>query len=81
MKSISIERPLSFEEAVKFLHTTHDYLRKLMYRGEVPYYRPTGGKAFFSPVELQAYIYRNRKAAKYEKTTKKATRKERARHE
>ncbi len=53
-------------EAAKYLGLTVGYLRKLMMRRVIPYYKPGGKNCFFDPEDLEAYMLRCRVASQEE---------------
>ncbi|MFZ2635662.1 MAG: helix-turn-helix domain-containing protein [Rectinemataceae bacterium] len=59
-------KPLTLPEAAKYLGFTPGYTYKLVERGQLPNYKPTGGKLYFYQDELKAFVRRNRRAADYE---------------
>lgn len=60
------EKPLSVDEAAEFTGYRKSYIYKLMHLGEIPYYRPRGGKAIFLEEELRAFMLRGKRTAGYE---------------
>lgn len=60
------EKPLSIEEAAAFLGLKKSFVYKLTSRGQLSFYKPTGGRLYFQMADLKAFIFRNRRAADYE---------------
>ncbi len=63
-------KPLSLEEAADFTGLQKSYLYKLTSTGKIPYYRPNGGRVYFKAEDLEAFIFRKRRAADYELSEK-----------
>jgi len=59
-------KPLTLPEAAEYLGFTRGYTYKLVYKGLLPNYKPTGGKLYFLREDLDAFIRRNRRSADYE---------------
>ena len=57
---------MTLADAETYTGFKRGYLYKLMHLGKIPYYKPTGGRAFFKQDELDAFLFRNRHAADYE---------------
>jgi excisionase family DNA binding protein len=57
---------LTVEEAAAFLGLKKNYLYKLVHLRKIPCYKPMGGRVFFRPAELEAFLFRNRQGADYE---------------
>jgi len=60
------QKALSVDEAAIFTGLSKNYLYKLMHQQRIPYYKPLGGRVFFKQDELEAFIFRGRRAADYE---------------
>jgi len=58
---------LNAVEAAAYLGFTKNYLHKLVHQKKIAYYKPLNGKLFFRVAELDAFLFRNRQAANYEK--------------
>jgi len=58
--------PLSIDEAATFTGLTKSYLYKLCHFGKISFFKPTGGKLYFRQEDLEAFIFRGRRAADYE---------------
>lgn len=52
--------PLNFVQAAQYLGFSHSYLYKLTSRKIIPCHRPTGKMLFFSKVELDEWVFKNR---------------------
>jgi excisionase family DNA binding protein len=57
---------LSVAEAAEFLGLKKNYVYKLVHMKKIAYYKPLGGRVFFRPAELEAFLFRNRQGADYE---------------
>jgi excisionase family DNA binding protein len=57
---------LSVNEAAVFTGLSPNYLYKLIHLKKIPHYKPMGGRVFFKPAELEAFLFRNRQGADYE---------------
>lgn len=62
------EKALSVEEAAQFTGLSRFYIYKLIHERKIPHYKPLGGRVFFKQNELEAFIFRNRQGADYEKS-------------
>ena len=60
------DKPLTVEQAAAFTGYSKAYLYKLIHGGRISCYKPGGGKVLFRREDLEAFCYRNRKAADYE---------------
>lgn len=58
--------PFTLPEAAEYLGIKRSFLYKLTSQGRIPYFKPTGGKLYFTQEDLDSYLYRNRRAADYE---------------
>lgn len=58
--SVQTDKPLNFDEACKYLNISKSYLYKKTCRKEIPYFKPNGKLIYFSKVELDSWIFRNR---------------------
>jgi len=59
-------RPLGIDEAAEYTGLSRRYLYKLVYLGKVPHYKPTGGRLYFKRADLDAFVFRGRRAADFE---------------
>ncbi len=59
-------KPMTFEEAAKYLHISKSYLYRLTSQSESPHYKPGGKKIFFDKQDLDRYLLKNRVASKEE---------------
>jgi excisionase family DNA binding protein len=57
------DRPLGIDEAAALCGYKKSYLYRLSSRGEIPVYRPRGGKIFFKQSELLEFVFRGRKSS------------------
>jgi excisionase family DNA binding protein len=57
---------LNIDQAVALLGYSKLYLYKLTSKKKVPYYKPNGGKIYFSRAELIGFMKRIKSAAVYE---------------
>jgi len=64
----TFSKPLTLEEASKFLGYTPSYIYKLVHLKKIPCHKPTGdrGRLFFKQNELEEFCYRNKQLADYE---------------
>ena len=51
---------LTFEQAAKYLDFSKSYLYKLTSGGLIPHYKPRGKKVYFSKIELEEWVCKNR---------------------
>ena len=66
MKEGISQKPMSVSAAAEFLGFSKPYLYKLIHLGRIACYKPEGGKVVFKQEDLEAFIFRGRKAADYE---------------
>ena len=59
-------RPLDLDEASVYLHYSPKYLYRLTHEGRIAFYKPEGGKIFFTKEDLDKFVLRNRHAADFE---------------
>lgn len=64
--SQSSGRPLDLDEAAVYLHYSPKYLYRLTHEGRIAFYKPEGGKLFFTKEDLDKFVLRNRHAADFE---------------
>ena len=57
---------LSVSEAATFTGFSKFYLYKLIHQKKIPHYKPMGGRVFFRPVELEAWLFKNPQGASAE---------------
>jgi excisionase family DNA binding protein len=62
----TLQRPLNVQEAAAFLGFKPSYIYNLVHFGKLAAYKPGGKILFFKQSDLEAYIFRNRKAADFE---------------
>ena len=60
------KKPLTVEEAMKYLDVSESFIYKATYRNLIPYYQPGGKKIYFKIEDLDNWIYRNRVKSKEE---------------
>ena len=53
-------KPMTMEEAARYLNISKSYLYRLTSKSLIPHYKPGGKKIFFQKHELDRYILRNR---------------------
>ncbi len=53
------QKPLTLEEAAKYLDISRSHLYKLTSAGEIPHYKPQGKRVYFSKAELDNWLLRN----------------------
>lgn len=59
LKSLIVIKNAEFidlDEAAKFLRLKKTYLYNLVYRKEIPYYKPNGKRIYFNKMELNTWI-------------------------
>jgi excisionase family DNA binding protein len=61
--------PLTIADAASYLKISKGYLYQLAWYKKIPYYKPTGGKLYFKKEDLDAFAFRNRRDADFEKGT------------
>jgi len=54
-------QPLTLQEACKYLDVTQSQLYKLTHLNLIPHYKPGGKKIYFNKLELNNWIYKNKK--------------------
>lgn len=64
--------PLTIKEAAAFTGLKVSYLYKLAMLGKIPYYKPRGGRLYFTREDMEAFTLRGRRAADYEVDAKAA---------
>ena len=57
---------LTLDEVAYYTGFGKSYLYKLTHQKEIPHYKPTGGKIFFSRAEIDQWLQQNRIAPDYE---------------
>ena len=60
------EKPLSFSEASEYLGVSKSHLYKLTSKNLIVHFKPAGKKIYFKKSDLNAYLFRNRKASEIE---------------
>ena len=55
-----MEKPIKSHEASKYIGCALQTLYKLVQKKEITYHRPSGKTLFFTKVDLDAYLLRNR---------------------
>jgi excisionase family DNA binding protein len=60
------ENPLNVQQAAAFLGLKPSYIYNLCHFGKLPHFKPGGKKIVFKQLDLENYLYRNRKAADFE---------------
>ena len=53
------EKPLTFDEAARYLDISKSHLYKLTSRNKIPHYKPQGKRLYFSKSELNTWLLRN----------------------
>ncbi len=51
---------LTGDEVARYMGVSKSYLYKLMFRKEIPYYKPMGKLCFFNRKEIEAWLQKNR---------------------
>ncbi len=57
------EKPLSFTEASEYLNVSKSHLYKCTAKNLIAHFKPAGKKIYFKRSDLNAYLFRNRKAS------------------
>ncbi|MCM1484058.1 MAG: helix-turn-helix domain-containing protein [Muribaculaceae bacterium] len=58
--SYTVKEMLTTDEAAALLGLSKSYVYKLVNRRELPYYKPVGGKVYFSRADLTEWMQRGR---------------------
>ncbi len=53
------EKPLTFDEAARYLDVSKSHLYKLTSANKIPHYKPQGKRLYFSKSELNTWLLRN----------------------
>ena len=53
------EKPLTFDEAARYLDISKSHLYKLTSASKIPHYKPQGKRLYFSKSELNTWLLRN----------------------
>jgi len=53
------EKPLTFDEAARYLDVSKSHLYKLTSANKIPHYKPQGKRIYFSKAELNTWLLRN----------------------
>ncbi len=53
------EKPLTFDDAAKYLGLSKSYLYKLTCSNKIPHYKPQGKRLYFAKSELDKWLLRN----------------------
>ena len=61
-----LKEPLTFEEALMLTGLRKSSLYQLMYKNQIPYYKPFGKKVYFKRSELETFLFKNRRATNKE---------------
>jgi excisionase family DNA binding protein len=67
------QKPLTVQEAAEFLGLKPSYVYNLVHFGKLAAYKPGGKTLRFKQSDLEAYTYRNRRAADFELTEQAET--------
>lgn len=59
-------KPMTLEEASKYLHISKSYLYTMTHTRKISYFKPGGKKILFYKSQLDAWVQRNRVRADYE---------------
>ena len=55
-----MDTPMNFTEACNYLNISKSYLYKCTHKRLIPYYKPGGKKIFFSKMDLNVWIFKNK---------------------
>lgn len=53
------EKPLTFDEAARYLDVSKSHLYKLTSANKIPHYKPQGKRIYFAKCELDTWLLRN----------------------
>ena len=53
------EKPLTFDEAARYLDVSKSHLYKLTSANKIPHYKPQGKRLYFAKCELNTWLLRN----------------------
>ena len=53
------EKPLTFDEAARYLDVSKSHLYKLTSANKIPHYKPQGKRVYFAKRELNTWLLRN----------------------
>ena len=59
-------RPLTFQEASKYLDISSSHLYRLTSTAKIPHYKPNNKKIYFKKIDLQEWLLQNRIASELE---------------
>jgi excisionase family DNA binding protein len=59
-------KPFGMKEVVDFTGFSRSYIYKLIHLGKIPFHKPTRGRIFFKPSEIEEFVYRGKHDADYE---------------
>jgi excisionase family DNA binding protein len=62
-------KPLDINEAATYLHQSKSHIYQLTSKGLIAHFKPAGKKIFFLKQDLDAFLFRNRRAAAEEVDT------------
>ena len=60
------EKPLSFDEACKYLDISKSFLYKLTHKSQITHFKPNGKKLYFKKSDLNNWLFRNKKTSQQE---------------
>ena len=60
------EKPLTLPEAAEYLGVSKSHLYKLTFSKKITHFKPAGKKIYFTKVDLNKYLFRNRQASELE---------------
>ncbi len=53
------KKPLTFDEAARYLDVSKSHLYKLTSANKIPHYKPQGKRVYFTTAELDTWLLRN----------------------
>ena len=62
----------NYDDVVEYTGFTYGSVKNYVSRGEIPHYKPLGGKVFFKKSEIEEWLLRNRVSSNEELETKAA---------
>lgn len=60
------EKPLTLTEAAEYLGVSKSYLYQLTHKNLISFFKPAGKMIYFTKIDLNKYLFRNRSASDQE---------------
>jgi excisionase family DNA binding protein len=64
------QKPFGIKDVMEFTGYSRSYIYKLIHFGQIPFHKPTRGRIFFKPSEIEEFVYRGKHDADYEISNK-----------